>query len=54
MDDIKQSTTEPANPTTTHVRADLLIGVGLLGVAIVGKVAWSLSDGGLLAALSAR
>ncbi|WP_162891346.1 hypothetical protein [Aeromicrobium sp. A1-2] len=52
---------DPANipattPTATkrHISADVLIGVGLIGSAVVGKLAWSVSDGGLLAALGAR
>jgi hypothetical protein len=42
-------------PTSPHrVRADVVLGLSLLGVAILGRMLWTLSDGGLLAALGAR
>lgn len=48
------STTEPSTPLRRRLSADLAIGLGLLGVVVVGKLAWALSDGSFVAALGAR
>jgi hypothetical protein len=50
-------TVTAADETSTphhRVSADVVLGLSLLGVAILGKMLWTLSDGGLLAALGAR
>jgi hypothetical protein len=43
-----------ATPGTRHVSADLVIGLSLLGVAILGKLLWVITDGGILAVVGAR
>ena len=43
-----------AAPTTRRVSADLALGLTLLGVVIVGRLLWALTDGSLLTALGAR
>ena len=54
MDNLGRTTDDQSAPATGHMSTDLLIAVGLIGVAVVGKLAWSVSDGSLLAALGAR
>jgi hypothetical protein len=41
-------------PGTRRVSADLVIGLTLLGVAILGKLLWVVTDGGILAVVGAR
>jgi hypothetical protein len=41
-------------PGTRRVSADLVIGLSLLGVAILGKLLWVITDGGILAVFGAR
>jgi hypothetical protein len=43
-----------AHPGTRRVSADLAIGLTLLGVAILGKLLWVVTDGGVLAVVGAR
>ena len=43
-----------ATPGTRRVSADLVIGLSLLGVAILGKLLWVITDGGILAVVGAR
>jgi hypothetical protein len=45
---------DAATPPTRRVSADLVIGLSLLGVAILGKLLLAVTDGGILAALGAR
>lgn len=49
----EQLVDEPTRPVR-RMSADLAIGLTLLGVVIVGKLLWALSDGSMLAALGAR
>jgi hypothetical protein len=41
-------------PGARRVSADVLIGLSLLGVAILGKLLWVVTDGGILAVFGAR
>ena len=41
-------------PAPRRVSLDLAIGLGVLGVAIAGKLLWAISDGTFLAALGTR
>jgi len=43
-----------ATPGARRMSADLAIGLGLLGVAILGKLMWVVTDGGVLAVVGAR
>lgn len=45
---------EPSTPVWRRLSTDLTIGLGLLGVVVVGKLGWALSDGSFVAALGAR
>jgi hypothetical protein len=45
---------EQATPVTRSVSTDLVIGLTLLGVVIVGRLLWALSDGSILSAIGAR
>ncbi len=45
---------DAATPGARRVSADLAIGLSLLGVAILGKLLWVVTDGGLLAVFGAR
>jgi hypothetical protein len=45
---------EQSTQTDRHVRVDLAIGLGLLTVAIAGKLIWEASDLGLFAVLGLR
>ncbi len=45
---------DAATPGTRRVSADLVIGLTLLGVAILGKLLWVITDGGILAVFGAR
>jgi len=45
---------EKATPTTRRISADLMIGLSLLGVVIVGRLLWALSDGSILTAIGTR
>jgi hypothetical protein len=48
------STDETTHTANRRVSSDARVGLGLLGVAIVGKLVWTLSDGGILAVVGAR
>ena len=41
-------------PVTRRVSADLAIGLTLLGVVIVSRLLWAITDGSILTALGAR
>jgi hypothetical protein len=45
---------EQATPVTRRVSADLTLGLTLLGVVIVGRLLWAVTDGSILTALGAR
>lgn len=45
---------ERSTPVTRRVSADLALGLSLLGVVIVGRLLWALTDGSILSALGAR
>lgn len=53
MDDTTTGTSDET-PRNRRVSADIAIGLGLLGVATLGKLLWTVSDGGILAAFGAR
>jgi hypothetical protein len=55
--DHEQDSPEPVDasaPVTRHVRADLALGLTLLGLVIAGKLLWAVSDGSFLAAIGTR
>ena len=41
-------------PATRRMSADLAIGLTLLGVVIVGRLLWAITDGSILTALGTR
>lgn len=45
---------EKSTPVTRRVSADLALGLTLLGVVIVGRLLWAVTDGSILTALGAR
>ena len=45
---------ERLTPAPRRVSTDLVIGLALLGVVIVGRLLWALSDGSILSAIGAR
>jgi hypothetical protein len=45
---------EQSTPTDRHVRVDLALGLGLLTVAIAGKLLWEVSDLGMFAVFGLR
>ncbi len=45
---------DAATPDTRRVSADLVIGLSLIGVAVLGKLLWVITDGGVLAVFGAR
>ena len=45
---------EQSTPATRRMSADLTLGLTLLGVVIVGRLLWAVTDGSILTALGAR
>jgi hypothetical protein len=53
-DQARAEITDVRPAATRRVSADLKIGLAVLGVVVGGRLLWALSDGSLVAAITAR
>lgn len=51
MDTRTRRDDEQSAPPGRRVSTDLVLGIGLLGIAIIGRLLWTVSDVGILGAI---